>query len=473
VRCASLQGKTSQGAVTSTPGIVPVCQAYLERELSIAADWFRSKKDGTQRQIDPPNAVAAQILAMQGLWPFPLLTGVIGTPTMRPDGSLLLAEGYDEQTGYFLLSPPEMPNITDRPTKDLAKRALDFLDDLLVEFPFVDDASHSVALSMVMTPVLRAAMTAAPCHGASAPEPGTGKSYLQDVAAMVATGDLCPVISMTKGNAEECEKRLIGCALSGQPIIALDNLTVPLQGDFLCQLTERPRLLPRALGSSDMTKIIPNMYTVFANGQNLRVAEDMAARRTLRAGLDANVEDTTKRKFSQPSPTRKIAADRGQYVAAVLTIARAYIVAGMPKLDTLPSYDDWCRFVRSPLIWLGRDDPVETMREIRETDPVRTQRLRVFTEWKNTLGATNVQSKILPVDGYTIKDLIDKANRTPSLREVLLDVAAASRAPNEIDPRALGNWLRLAKDTRIGRLKPIQNKLTADKSRPRWLLVEG
>jgi putative DNA primase/helicase len=222
-----------------------------------------------------------------------------------------------------------------------------------------------------------------------------------------------------------------------------------------------------------MTKIIPNMYTVFANGQNLRVAEDMAARRTLRAGLDANVEDTTKRKFSQPSPTRKIAADRGQYVAAVLTIARAYIVAGMPKLDTLPSYDDWCRFVRSPLIWLGRDDPVETMREIRETDPVRTQRLRVFTEWKNTLGATNVQSKILPVDGYTIKDLIDKANRTPSLREVLLDVAAASRAPNEIDPRALGNWLRLAKDTRIGRLKLIQNKLTADKSRPRWLLVEG
>jgi hypothetical protein len=112
------------------------------------------------------------------------------------------------------------------------------------------------------------------------------------------------------------------------------------------------------------------------------------------------------------------------------------------------------------------------MREIRETDPVRTQRLRVFTEWKTALSAVKLQSRIIQADGYTTKELIDKANVTPDLREVLLEIAAASRAPNEIDPRALGYWLRGAKDTRIAGLKLIQNKL-ADKQRPRWLLVEG
>ena len=125
---------------------------------------------------------------------------------LRPDGSLLLSEGYDEQTGYFLLSPPPMPAISERPTKDQAVRALAFLKKhLLADFPFVDAASRSVALSGMMTVVLRAAMLVTPCHASSAPEAGSGKSYLADIISMLATGDLCPVISMTKGNAEECE----------------------------------------------------------------------------------------------------------------------------------------------------------------------------------------------------------------------------------------------------------------------------
>lgn len=478
VRCSTLQGKTSQGVVTSTPGIVQLCQSYLERELSLAADWYKPKKDGNLRQIDPPHAVAAQILSMQGLWPFPLLTGVIGTPTMRPDGSLLLREGYDARTGYFLLSPPPMPPISDKPTKDQARKGLDLLKTLLAEFPFADkDAgerspSRSVALSMLMTPVLRAAMTVAPCHAGSAPEPGTGKSYLADIAAVLATGDLCPVVSMTKGNAEECEKRLMGCALSGQPIIALDNMTLPLEGDFLCQLTERPRLLPRALGSSDMN-IITNGFTVFANGQNLRVSEDMAARRTLMVRLDADVDDTTKREFTKPTPTQKIARNCGDYIAAVLTIARAYVVDGTPDLLSLPSYDDWCKFVRSPLVWLGEPDPVVTMNAIREADPIRTERLRVFTAWKAALNTMAETSKPDKADGKTVKELISKSNEDAhaELREAFLEIAASQRTPSDIDPRTLGNWLRKAKDTQIGNLKLVANKL-ANQAKPRWLLME-
>ena len=40
----------------------------------------------------------------------------------------------------------------------------------------------------------------------------------------------------------ETEKRLIGAALNGHPIIALDNCNSILRGDFLCQVTERPTL---------------------------------------------------------------------------------------------------------------------------------------------------------------------------------------------------------------------------------------
>ena len=44
--------------------------------------------------------------------------------------------------------------ISDRPSRQDAERALALLCGLLVEFPFANEASHAVALSMLMTPVL-------------------------------------------------------------------------------------------------------------------------------------------------------------------------------------------------------------------------------------------------------------------------------------------------------------------------------
>jgi putative DNA primase/helicase len=59
--------------------------------------------------------------------------------------------------------------------------------------------------------------------------------------------------------------------------------------------------------------------------------------------------------------------DRGRYVAAALTIVRAYIVAGKPdRLRPLPSYEPWSDLVRSSLVWLGRSDPVATMEETQK-----------------------------------------------------------------------------------------------------------
>jgi putative DNA primase/helicase len=466
VRCATVQAKNSHAETVHTPGIVNITQPYLERELGRAAGWNRPTKTGKKRIVDPPHDVAAQIISMQGLWPFPVLRGVIGTPTLRPDGTLLLVEGYDELTGYYLLAPPIMPAIPDEPGKDDARKALAELKELIVEFPFVGQPSRSVGLSCLMTPVLRAAMPVAPCHAATAPEAGTGKSYLFDTAAMVATGDLCPVVSMSKGSAEEREKRLIGCALSGHPIISLDNLTVALEGDFLCQLSERPRLLPRPLGTSEMTAI-PNSFTVFANGHNLVVAADMAARRTIVAELDANVEDTTKRTFQSPSPTQKIAANRGKYVAAALTMARAYVVAGCPDVLTLPSYDAWSRYVRSPLIWLGEADPIDTMGTARDDDPLRSERIRVFAAWTATLGCTNAH-------GWRTAELIKAAlTSSPSeFRDALIEIAPAQRpGGSPIDADRLGYWLRGTKGAIAGGYKLTSN--TADRSRPRWVLTRS
>jgi putative DNA primase/helicase len=174
---------------------------------------------------------------------------------MRPDGTLLIEPGYDEPIGFLRFDPPEMPSIPEAPTRRDAHAASKVLCGLLAEFPFADEASRSVALSMLMTPTLRPALSpAVPLHNTSAPSPGAGKSYLADLAAAIATGERCPVITRSP-SAEETEKRLVGAALTGQPIIAIDNVNGELRSDFLCQAVERPLLQVRALGTSDLARI--------------------------------------------------------------------------------------------------------------------------------------------------------------------------------------------------------------------------
>ena len=83
---------------------------------------------------------------------------------------------------------------------------------------------------MLVTPVLRAALgPAVPMHVVSAPSAGSGKSYLCDLGSVISIGERCPVTAVAP-REEETEKRLIGSALAGHPIIALDNCNGVLSG---------------------------------------------------------------------------------------------------------------------------------------------------------------------------------------------------------------------------------------------------
>ena len=66
----------------------------------------------------------------------------------------------------------------------------------------------------------------------------------------------------------------------------------------------------------------------------------------------------------------EILANRGAYIAAALTICRAYIAAGRPNLlPQLASFGEWSDTVRSALVWLGEADPVKSMDTSRADDP--------------------------------------------------------------------------------------------------------
>lgn len=471
VRCTRSPAKASDGTVIYVPSIVPVTTPIIARELGKVSDWEKINAKNKTVPIDPPWDVVEQIAAMQGEWPFDPLAGVIGTPTLRPDGSILDQPGYDQATGLFLIDKPDMPAMPEHPGYENASDALETLSGLLSEFPFVVEAdgtqlSRSVAMSMILTAVLRAAIPpCAPMHVITAPEPGSGKSYLSDIASAIATGERCPVVANAP-KPDETEKRLVGCALSGFPIISLDNVNDVLTGDFLAQVTERPVLNLRALGASAMVRV-PNTFTLFANGNNITATADMV-RRTVRASLDSNRENPEERNFAQ-DPVAMVMANRGTYIAACLTIGRAYILAGRPdRRPRLPSFGAWSDTIRSALCWLGWSDPVASMDLSRADDPVRQTRAAIFDAWEREIGI-----------GERLKtaDLIELASAwatdghvRPTLYAALRTICG-SKTSSALSPDALGKWLRANGNTRSGDLKLVPDR--SDAKRPRWVLTKA
>jgi putative DNA primase/helicase len=206
-----------------------------------------------------------------------------------------------------------------------------------------------------------------------------------------------------------------------------------------------------------------NTFTVLANGNNAEVAADMV-RRTVECRLDANMETPETRTF-RDNPLARVASQRGTYIAAVLTVARAYFCAGKPeRLPALPSYENWSDIVRSPLVWLGCADPVASMSSLRAVDPKRVERAALFQAWADELG----------VGAFQTADLINRANdqgafgafTRPKLRDALLEIGRDRHGG--MDPKRIGKWLSRNENNVAAGLKLTCDR--GDEARPRWVL---
>jgi putative DNA primase/helicase len=258
---------------------------------------------------------------------------------------------------------------------------------------------------------------------------------LVDVASTIATGRPCPVITAGK-TSEETEKRLGALLRDGVPIVSIDNVNGELGGDMLCQLTERPLVRVRILGRSEAPEF-ECKASVFATGNNLTLVGDMT-RRAVLCSLDAGVEQPEMRLFDF-DPIARVLENRGAYVAAAITIARAYQAAGKPQVcGPVGSYAEWSETVRAPLIWLGEADPVASMATAREEDPELSAIREVFSHWREhlDLNISYMATKIIKTACQ--KNFANFEFEYPEFRDALLRVAGEGGA---VSSRRLGKWL--------------------------------
>ena len=453
--------------------ILEVQQHALVEELTKAADW--EKHDARARGFVPTSApmqVAETLRQRTGLWNVPVLAGVLNAPTLREDGSILAADGYDRHSGLLLdLRGAAFPEVAEYPTHDDADQAVQTLKELLDGFPFVGNAERAVALSAILTAVVRRSLSTAPLHAFSAPAAGSGKSLLVDIASMIATGRPAGVIAQG-ATEEELEKRLGAQLLAGDQIIAIDNADEPLGGQVLCQMLTQRAVRVRVLGRSEAPEM-PSNALVCATGNNLVLTGDMT-RRALLCRIDPKEERPELREFAV-DPVQLVRADRGRYVHAALTLLRAFHVAGRPRQSRpLGSFEGWSLWVRDALIWAGEHDPADTIAEARAGDPKLEELTEVLRHWREHIG--------LDIE-VTVRAAIDRATapetgafgvqgfRYPEFREAMLRIAGKGGAVNGM---RLGKWLgankgRIAGDVSIQPGKLLDGSATWKVApRPGW-----
>ncbi|WP_456790130.1 hypothetical protein [Bradyrhizobium sp. USDA 4472] len=461
VEPVSLEREAANGRTTLTTVLTSIGERKISYLLNKHAAVFQrfDGRSNTWQKINPPAFVGATLLSLKK-WEFPEVIGVLGAPTMRPDGTLLSDHGYDPKTRLWCDAEMTLPVIPERPTRQEAITALRLFETLLSEFPFVSEVDRAVALAAVLTVALRGAFDLTPMFLITAHDVSNGKSYLVDLLATLATGRHCPVIAAGKNN-DELEKRLGGVLLEGGSLVSLDNLSFDLESDLLCQILTQRIVKIRVLGKSEVPEC-EWRGTIFATGNNIRVLGDLV-RRTLTCRLDAMAERPELRKFTF-DPIARVRGAREAYIAAAITIVRAYRTSrrDAPNLEPLASYGSWSAAVREPLLWLGVPDPVKSMEAARAADPARAAAYQLVKHWEMRIGSEKAVSvrDIISIANQTKKH--SGAHRFPTFRALLLEHAGTSKC-DEIDPVRLGKWLHRQSGRIYGGLRI---DLLAHKGRP-------
>lgn len=416
---------------TGEATIVPTSKAKLSVVLSGAAAWLMpSGKTGGPRRVDAPDSYCAKLLQLEQFDELQPLAGLAHQPFLRHDGSLCRDTGYDATTALYGAFTASAFPLRESPTRADAEAALARLDGLLTEFPFAAAYDRSAALAAMITAAVRPSLAVAPMFLVTAPEAGTGKTFLCNLIAALATAKIVAPQSLAR-SAEEVDKMVLAALRTSPPVVLFDNLTDDVKVfQTLCSALTGERVSGRILGSSSIANVSTRSL-LLASGNNVRPSRDMQ-RRCITISLDSRTEMPASRVFAHPDALQAALRGRGDLVAAALTIVRAWIGAGQPITACRPfnSYEAWSAWCRQPLLWLGRSDPAESAFMVMHEDPERQLLQSLLGEWHAAFGSSSVM----------VRNLIERAvlGEHKGLKDVLTDISDSGETMNR---RRIGRWI--------------------------------
>jgi hypothetical protein len=394
------------------PIVQQMSVASLKGELSEAANFFRTRKAAQDEvelvSVSPPNEIAEQILALPPSdWKFPSLKGVTEVPLVKPDGTLLDIPGYDKKLKVFYdpsddLKELEIPEYC---TQEDAINAAKVLQHLIAEFPFEGEADRANMIGLFLTPFIRHAFKGdIQLALLDATNPGTGKTFLAQIAAIIATGARTEARSQ-KGDDDEWRKFILAVLLKCPQIVLIDNVRGTLASVSLEAALTSETISDRLLGvSKDVSAT--NTALWIATGNNLLIGGDLS-RRCFRIRLVANNANPDERDdYAIPEILDYCEDHRRELVAAILIMIKAWFQAGKPpakaKIAKADSFGNWIKMIGGILEFAGIQGWQKNREELRSKNNEEAKEWeRFLSAWSQRYG--EAWKKTLEVQ----KDIID------------------------------------------------------------------
>ena len=415
----------------------PLCEHALSYHLaSVAQFWKRSKKGNLPLSLDcdPPPALLKQIVAQGDRRKLKPLDGVITGPTIRLDGSVLNAPGYDHIT-RLLLDPlgEAVPEVPTSPTLDQAATALDTLLHPFQSFPFVDATAKGALLAAILTAAIRPVLPTSPAIAFDAPIQGSGKTLLASCVGAIAEGRAPDVWPHTHGrDDEETRKRLFTALRTGGKALVWDNVTGVFDSASMAAFITADAMVDRILGKSEAIRI-PNRALLILTGNNLSLAGDLP-RRVIICRIDPETEQPFARQFDL-DPLQWVLENRMAMLVAACTLIRArFACVTQPALGRLASFEAWDDLVRQTVVFADImlrpfefGDPMDLVRQAQAADPEADALFALLDALKERFRGAEFNSKEVMVAIQT-----DMGNR--AIETALLDLAGdrATRSAKSI-----------------------------------------
>jgi hypothetical protein len=281
--------------------------------------------------IVPQNACQTALAVPSMLTHIKPLRGVVHAPTVRPDGSVIGRPGYDEATRLLYLPEPGLtvPDVAHNPSRDEIDAARTLLLEMVADFPFVTDHDRAAYLGMLLTPLLRL-ITPPPykLFVISAHQAGSGKTLLAQLALAIHGGVFRTELPDKDAEIHSSVTAVLSATTA--PLVLYDNVTGLVRSPILAGLLTSPKWDAREFGKNTSILQLTNDRVWLATGNNCALGGDLA-RRTVWINIDPGRPDPQLRKaFRIPDIEEWTTEHRGELLAALLTLVRAWVAAGRP-----------------------------------------------------------------------------------------------------------------------------------------------
>jgi hypothetical protein len=288
------------------------------------------------------------------------LRGVTHTPIVNRDGTVLDTPGYDDVSQMLYLPDPALavPKVAGAPLPDDVERAGSLLLYMIDGFPFVTVHDRANYLGVLLTPLLRQ-LVPPPYKlcAIGAAQRGSGKSKLARIARDIHGG----VFKSEMPTTDDELRKFVTSTLDATtgPVVQFDNVTGVLKSSVLDGLLTSAEWSDRVLGSSTVLNLLNDRLWV-VTGNNVHIGGDLE-RRTLWITIDPKMERPEERtNFAIADLDGWVRENRGELLWALLTLIRAWVVAGGPEpaQATSDDFGRWVAVVRGILDHAGLGESV-------------------------------------------------------------------------------------------------------------------